>query len=464
MSDAKISHVRLLWVAAALAVFAAARLAPPLDGLTPLGQSVLGALVAGTILWVSEAIPLGLTALIVTALLGLCPGLRVPDIASGFAGQVVLFLIGAVGLGAAVESSGLAARAARFLSRRARGSPVRLYIQMVASLPILALLIPSAITRNAVLIPAYRDALGAMGLNQASRAGRAIMLALGVLNPLASSAFLTGGITSITAATLIGGFSWLGWFSLMAVPYYALLCGGAILLWFLVGRFESADHSLVPDAARHPYTAAEIRTLATLAPTAGLWLTDSIHQLSPAIPALLGAAILLLPGVGVISWKTFESRLSWGLILTVGTSLSLATLMTTTGAAAWLGQFLLGHLSGLAAVPLLLMVTLIVAAVLVHLAITNLAACIALLLPINATVAAAAGLNPIVTGLALTIAVDAVILYPVQTASNLMAYEAGYFSRADVVKLGLGMLVLTLLVVMLVVPYWALLGLPLMAQ
>ena len=464
MSDAKISHVRLLWVAAALAVFAAARLAPPLDGLTPLGQSVLGALVAGTLLWVSEAIPLGLTALIVTALLGLCPGLRVADIASGFAGQVVLFLIGAVGLGAAVESSGLAARAARFLSRRARGSPARLYIQMVASLPILALLIPSAITRNAVLIPAYRDALDAMGLNQASRAGRAIMLALGVLNPLASSAFLTGGITSITAATLIGGFSWLGWFSLMAVPYYALLCGGAILLWLQVGRFESTDHSLASDAARHPYTAAEKRTLATLALAAGLWLTDSIHQLSPAIPALLGAVILLLPGVGVISWKTFESRLSWGLILTVGTSLSLATLMTTTGAAAWLGQLLLGHLSALAAVPLLLMATLIVAAVLVHLAITNLAACIALLLPINATVAAAAGLNPIVTGLALTIAVDAVILYPVQTASNLMAYEAGYFSRADVVKLGLGMLVLTLLIVVLVVPYWALLGLPLKAQ
>lgn len=451
-------------MAAALAVFAAARLAPPLDGLTPLGQSVLGALVAGTLLWVSEAIPLGLTALIVTALLGLCPGLRVPDIASGFAGQVVLFLIGAVGLGAAVESSGLAARAARFLSRRARGSPARLYIQMVASLPILALLIPSAITRNAVLIPAYRDALDAMGLNQASRAGRAIMLALGVLNPLASSAFLTGGITSITAATLIGGFSWLGWFSLMAVPYYALLCGGAILLWLLVGRFESTDHSLASDAARHPYTAAEKRTLAVLALAAGLWLTDSIHQLSPAIPALLGAAILLLPGVGVISWKTFESRLSWGLILTVGTSLSLATLMTTTGAAAWLGQLLLGHLSALAAVPLLLMATLIVAAVLVHLAITNLAACIALLLPINATVAAAAGLNPIVTSLALTIAVDAVILYPVQTASNLMAYEAGYFSRADVVKLGLGMLVLTLLIVVLVVPYWALLGLPLKAQ
>ncbi|HZT50017.1 MAG TPA: anion permease [Hyphomicrobiaceae bacterium] len=179
---------------------------------------------------------------------------------------------------------------------------------------------------------------------------------------------------------------------------------------------------------------------------------------------MLGAAILLLPGIGVISWKTFESRLSWGLILTVGTSLSLATLMTTSGAAAWLGQLLLEHLSGLAAAPKLLIAALIVAAALAHLAVTNLAACIALLLPINATVAAAAGLNATVTGLALTIAVDAVILYPVQTAANLMAYEAGYFGRADVLRMGLGMLGLTLVVVALVIPYWTLLGLPLRAR
>ena len=164
-----------------------------------------------------------------------------------------------------------------------------------------------------------------------------------------------------------------------------------------------------------------------LAITAGLWLTDSVHHLSPAIPALLGAGLLLHPGVGVITWKTFESRLSWGLILTVGTSLSLATLMTRTGAAAWLGQFLLHGLTSLAGSPRVLIVGLILAVVVVHLAITNLAACVALLLPINATIAAGAGLNPVVTGSSLTIAVDAVILYPVQTAANLMAYESGLF-------------------------------------
>ena len=207
-----------------------------------------------------------------------------------------------------------------------------------------------------------------------------------------------------------------------------------------------------------------MRTLAILALTALLWLTDAVHRLSPAIPALVGAALLLLPATGVIDWKALEQRLSWGLILTVGTSLSLAGLMTRSGAAAWLGQLFTAHLSSLASAPLLLVASMVPAAVLVHLAITNLAACVAPLLPINATVAAGAGINPVVTGLILTMAVDAVILYPVQTAANLMAYESGYFDRADVWKLGLGMLALTLLVALLVLPYWALLGLPLMAQ
>jgi anion transporter len=463
MRAARIVIVKGLWVAAAVGAFAVARLSPPLDGLTPVGQSVLGATAAGTLLWITEAVPLGLAALLVTVLLGLCPGLRLPDVASGFAGEVTFFLIGAVGIGAAVEASGLAARAARLLSRSARNSPTRLYVQMIAAFPLLALLMPSAITRNAVLIPAYRDALDAMGIGKDGRTGRAVMLALGVLNPLASTALLTGGTTSIAAATLLGGFSWLGWLGLMAVPYYALLGCGALLVRVMVGSFEPANPGTAPSlaTAREPFAAAEKRTLLVLALTAGLWLTDRVHHLSPAVPALLGAALLLLPGIGVLSWKTFESRLSWGLVLTVGTSLSLAALMTSTGAAVWIGKLLVGHLSGLADLPAVLIVGLVAAVVVVHLAITNLAACIALLLPIAATLASSAGVNPIVAGLATVIAVDAVILYPVQTAANLMAYEAGYFNAADVTKLGLGMLAATIIVVLLALPYWALLGLPL---
>ena len=43
-----------------------------------------------------------------------------------------------------------------------------------------------------------------------------------------------------------------------------------------------------------------------------------------------------------------------------------------------------------------------------------------------------------------------------QTAANLLAYEAGYFHTADVRGLGLGMLALTVAVALLVLPYWSL--------
>ena len=64
-------------------------------------------------------------------------------------------------------------------------------------------------------------------------------------------------------------------------------------------------------------------TLAGLAGTLALWLTDWFHHLSPAIPALIGAAVLLLPRIGVLTWQTFESKLSWGIILSIGAALSL---------------------------------------------------------------------------------------------------------------------------------------------
>jgi solute carrier family 13 (sodium-dependent dicarboxylate transporter), member 2/3/5 len=453
------------WMLIALAIYASARLLPPLSSeLSAAGQAVLGVVFAGVVLWISEAVSLGLTALFVLVLLGTVANAVGSATFVGFASPVVFFLIGAVAIGTAVETSGLAARLARLLVRGARGSPARLYIQMLVSLPGLAFLLPSAITRNAVLIPAYRDTLSAMGISQSGRAGRALMLALGVLNPLASSALLTGGITSMTASAIIGDFTWIRWFALMAVPYYTLLFLGGISLRLLVGKFEKQGEQKVAPAADQSLSPKEVRTIAVLVLVSVLWLSDFIHGLSPAIPSLFGAVVLVCPKIGVLGWKELESRLSWSLVLTVGASLSLAQAMLQAGTAEWLGRSFTLMLTGVTQAPLMLLTSIIIGVAMVHLAITNLAACIALLVPITMTVAKAAGVNPIVCALAVTIVIDSVILYPVQTAANLIAYESGYFSAADVGRLGLTMLGLTIVVSLCIaLPYWSALGLPLIS-
>ena len=425
----------LRWIAIALSIYILALLAPSPAGLSYAGQAVLGVALAGVALWASEAVPLGFAGIFVLVLLGTTPAAPGSTTFGGFAAPVVFFLIGAVARGTAGERTGRAARIASLLVRSAGGSPNRLYIQMLAALPGLAFLMPSAITRNAVLIPAYRDTLTAMGIAQSSRTGRALMLALGVLNPLASSAILTGGVTSMTASAIISDFSWLRWFALMAVPYYALILLGGIALRVMVGRFEGGRVVSERPAPATPLSRQELTTIMILALVSMLWLTDFLHGLSPAIPALLGALLLCCPKFGVLSWKDFEGRLSWGLVLTVGASLSLSQAMIKAGTVDWMGHGFILLFTGSTPPPAVLLVGLIIAAAVMHLAITNLAACVALLIPITMTIAHSAGMNPIVCALIVTIVTDSVILYPVQTASNLIAYETGYFRGPDVSRL-----------------------------
>jgi di/tricarboxylate transporter len=102
--------LRECWIAAALALYLLARFLPSADGLGPQGEAVLGTMAAGAILWMSEATPIGLTAIVVLVLLALSPGGRMSDVTGGFASEVVFFLIGTVAIGTAVEVSGLAAK------------------------------------------------------------------------------------------------------------------------------------------------------------------------------------------------------------------------------------------------------------------------------------------------------------------------------------------------------------------
>jgi len=148
----------LTWIACALLTYILALAAPPIAGLSHAGQAVLGVAFAGVALWAAEAVPLGFAAIFVLVLLGTTPTIAGSATFGGFAAPVVFFLIGG-GTRQAVESTGLAERVANLLVRSAGGSPGRLYVQMLASLPGLALLMPSAITRNAVLIPAYATRL-----------------------------------------------------------------------------------------------------------------------------------------------------------------------------------------------------------------------------------------------------------------------------------------------------------------
>jgi anion transporter len=426
----------------------------------PAGRAALGVASLAVGLWGSEVLALPVTALLAIALLfvtGAVP--RVEDALVGFASPVLYFLLGSAALGIAAERSGLADRLAAWLLARSRGSGWRLLGELLLSMPLQALLIPSAISRNAVLAPIYGRVLARLG--RPPRLGAAVMLSLGVLNPLASSALLSGGIAPVAAAQALGGFTWPSWFLAMAPPYYVLLTVGALLVW-VVTRPERTVVTAAEAAVEPPgrLTAAEWRVAAIGLATAALWMLDWLTHWPPAVPALLALVALLVPRLGVMTWAGFAAQAPWGTGVVLAAAVSLADALGRTGAAEWLARGLFGGLPA-GAGPAALALAIFGVTALITLAIPNRAAAITLGVPLATAYAAAGGLSPTAAGLVVLIAVDVETIYPAQTAANLLAYEHGYFSAAQLARFNaLTLLAAAVVVVVVVLPWWGLVGLP----
>ena len=126
---------------------------------------------------------------------------------------VTYFLLGILTLGLAVHRSGLAERMAVYLIRLAGGSPKLLYFQMLAAFAGLTFALPSSGTRGAIMVHVYEQVLEHWKIEKSDPLNKAVMLAMGSLNRLASMALLAGGITPVVAAALIADFGLIDDFS-----------------------------------------------------------------------------------------------------------------------------------------------------------------------------------------------------------------------------------------------------------
>ena len=254
---------RALWITVFMAGLSVALMALPTPaGLSVAGQRVLAVAVMAIGLWCTDAIPAAVTGILLVIALVLSGGVPgFPEALVGFAEPVAYFLIGVLTIGLAVLRSGLAERVARFFLRRCRGSSRALYLQMLLSFPLLTLLLPSATTRTGILVFVYEQALDLGHVPRGAPLAKAIMLALNSINRLASTVLLTGGITPVLAASLIGGISWGRWLVLMIVPYGVLLALGAVLIYLLYRKGFDAPLSSLPAAEPKPLSGKEIRTL-----------------------------------------------------------------------------------------------------------------------------------------------------------------------------------------------------------
>jgi anion transporter len=447
-----------------IAGLAASLFLPPVLGSLPIaGQRALIVTLITILLWTGEILEPGVAALVgvtLLALSGATASLR--DALQGFANPVPFFLIGVLTMGVAVVRSGLAERLARTILERSQGKSLAVYLQLVLSFPILTFVLPSATTRSGILIHIYDEVFSLGGVRRGADVAKAIMLALSSINRLASTTLLTGGITPVMSAAIIGGMSWTGWFTLMAVPYYAIIVVGGVLTYGLYHRGFSHGLPLPAPVHRRPVSPIEWRTIAIILGASALWLTDGLHHLDPALPALLAFAALLTPGIGPLVWSDLDRGVGWSNFFVIAASISLAHALGASGAAPWLGRLLVGGLPALGDSALAVVILLMLGATLLRVVVPNISGFLALALPIAMSVGREAGINPLVCALVVMITGDAVVYYPAQSSSALVIYERGHVSAAEVLRFGLWMTMVGWIAILVVaLPWWALVGEPL---
>jgi solute carrier family 13 (sodium-dependent dicarboxylate transporter), member 2/3/5 len=321
--------------------------------------------------------------------------------------SVIWLLVGSFLIAAAVTATGLPARIAARVLTIAR-TPRQLVHLLTAVLLVTTFAIPATSGRAALALPVF------LALAEVLRHRPQLVLALAVGIPSvilfsAVGSLLGAGahlITSEIVATVTGeGFHFVQWLILglpLAVVWSHLAAEIALALF--ADRAERRTPLRVPTAAfaevapgnavHGPLSGPQRRVLIVLAAVVVLWCTEALHDIDPAVVAVLGALAATAPRIGGTTLPAAAKTIPWTLLLFMAATLCLGIALTTSGASAWLGGLVFDPVRSLgpAAATVFLVLTVVVS-LMAHLMIQSRSARSAVLVPLIVATAPAVGVD-----------------------------------------------------------------------
>lgn len=389
-------------------------------------------------LWLTEALPLAVTALLVplvALLLGL-PGLTTTQALAPFADPIVALFFGGFALATALRSQHLDRKMAQSLMRLAGGHLGRTVGLLLLATALLSLAISNTATA-AVMLPLAMGMVGALDPHKDRATLAFVLLSVAYTASLAGLGTVVASPPNAIAARAAGldFVDWL-WIGLPLVVLMVPLMV-AVLWWVLRPELNRRIEMTSDDI---PWTPARWRTLGVFAFAVAGWVFGgaplrAMGIQSPDSVVALAAAVAVV-ALGTTSWREVVRHTDWGVLILFGGGLTLGELLGSTGTSMALGLWVAGLLDGHGA----WLVLLVVAAFMVLLSefASNTAAA-ALLVPVFAAVAEPLGLPSTVLIVVVALAASCGFALPVATPPNALVFGTGLVGSRQMLRAGLAL-------------------------
>ncbi|AUG47769.1 anion transporter [Haloarcula taiwanensis] len=482
-------------IAVALASTAVIAAVPTPSGLDIAAQYALATMAFAAILWVTDALPLPVTALLIPVLLTVFGIYTEMEAAlSGFADPLIYLFVAGFMLAKALQTHNIDRRIALHLISWMGRSPRLLILAIMVATAVLSMWVSNTAT-TAMMTPVALGVLAeVVGRDvpdgETSNMRVATLLGTAYAASVGGVGTLIGTPPNVVAVAfldrLIGvEISFVQWLAI-GLPIVVLtlpLTWYVLTFWLYPPEVEDVSGANAQAKAylaeEGPLSTGGRRAAYIFAATAGLWILGGLGFLfegilpDPVFVTLFGGAgdtvfgltghrgVLYLVVVGLLAipalvlsgaddWENLVD-IDWGTIILFGGGISLADALAETEATTWLARTVFDTLVG---APLVLVVLAVVVFTVLVTELSSNTATTTILAPIliglGSVLAGTLGVEPVQAAITLTvtgaIAASFAFALPVATPPNAIVFGSGHLEQRDMIRAGVVLNVLMTLV------------------
>ena len=350
-------------IGAVLAVVAAGaiKLQPSIGQLDGTARSAVAVMALTVILWVTDVLNAGITALLALGLL-IIAGVPSNVALSGFATGAFWILVCVLFFGTAMDKTGLARRISYRILLIFPPTYTGILIAFMLIGFVLTMGVPSMTVRTAIMVPIAFALVQAIKLPLPGRGAALIVLSAFEMAVLPGCAVLTGSLFGPFVAGLFANaglpITWFEYARVMALPT-VIWCGlivGANLVVMRPPAMSSMSRDVVREQMEQlgSMSRPELMTAIIIASSVLTWAAQPWHRVPPeaigmvALAALFATRVLVPGEIG--------TGIPWALAIFVGGMLSLTNVMSAYRINGWLGSYIVPGVRPFVDNPFLLIV------------------------------------------------------------------------------------------------------------